>query len=87
VTAITTISSATTPRLRKSVLLLAARLRRFFNQWAAATTAYREQQVRLCALHRLDWNELDQTRIYRGPLDKAVEKAAELRKRRRIRQS
>ncbi|ANW00939.1 hypothetical protein [Bradyrhizobium icense] len=62
-----------------------ARLRRFFNHWAAATTAYREQQARLCAFHRLDWHELDRTRIYRGPLDKAVEKAAQLRKRRRLR--
>lgn len=80
----TAISSATTPRLRRNTLLLAARLRRFFNQWAAATTAYREQQARLCALHRLERNELDQTRIYRGPLDKAVERAAELRMRHRF---
>jgi hypothetical protein len=84
-TSITAISSTTTPRLRRNALLAAARLRRFFNHWAAATTAYREQQIALCALHRLEGYELDQTRIYRGPLDKAVEKAAEIRKRRRPR--
>ena len=78
----TAISSATTPRLRRNTLLLAARLRRFFNQWAAAT--YREHQARLCALHRLERHELDQTRIYRGPLDNAVERAAELCMRRRL---
>jgi hypothetical protein len=84
-TTITAISSARTPRLRRNALLVVARLRRFFNHWAAATTAYRERQIAQCALHRLDWDELDQTRIYRGPLDKAVEKAAEIRKRRRQR--
>jgi hypothetical protein len=84
VTAITIISSATTPALRRSALHWAVRLRRFFKQWAAATTAYREQQIRLCALHRLEGHELDETRIYRGPLDRVVEKAAELRKQRRL---
>ena len=59
-----------------------ARLRRLFRHWAAATTAYREQQARLCARHRLEGRRLNQARIYRGPLDRAVEKAGELRKRR-----
>ena len=58
-----------------------ARLRRLFRHWAAATTAYREQQARLCARHRLKGHGLNQARIYRGPLDRAVEKATELRKR------
>jgi hypothetical protein len=84
-TMIITIPSATTPQLRRSTLLLVARLRRFFNQWAAATTAYHERQVALCALHRLEGYELDQARIYRSPIDEVVEKAAELRKRRRLR--
>jgi hypothetical protein len=81
-TAITTLSSATTPQLRRSVRLLVARLGRFFKHWAAATTAYHERQVALCALHRLEGYELDQARIYRSPIDEVVEKAAALRKRR-----
>jgi hypothetical protein len=79
-TAITALSSATTPALRRNTIHVVARLRRLFKHWAAATTAYHEQQARLCALHRLQGRE--PTRIYRGPLDSAVEKAAELRKRR-----
>jgi hypothetical protein len=86
-TAITTLSSATTPQLWRSALLLVARLRRFFNRWAAATTVYRERQIALCALHRLEGYEPDQARIYRSPIDEVVEKAAELRKRRRLRLS
>ncbi|WOH68429.1 hypothetical protein [Bradyrhizobium sp. BWA-3-5] len=58
------------------------RLWRLFEHWAAATTAYREQQTRLCASRRLEGRRLNQARIYRGPLDRVVEKAAELRRRR-----
>ncbi|MDE5451463.1 hypothetical protein GWE18_01055 [Bradyrhizobium sp. CSA112] len=83
-TIITAIPSATTPAMWRSALLLVARLRRFFNRWAAATTAYHERQVKLFALHRLEGQELDQTRIYRGPIDDVVDKAAQLRKRRRL---
>lgn len=81
---IITIPLAATPQLRRSTLLLFARLRRFFNRWAAVTTAYREQQATLCASHRLAGHELDRSRIYRGPIDAALEKAAQFRLRRRL---
>ena len=76
--------AATTPQFRRSTLLLFARLRRFFNRWAAATTIYREQQATLCAGIRRAGRELDRSRIYRGPIDAAVEKAAQFRLRRRL---
>ncbi|MBR1128203.1 hypothetical protein [Bradyrhizobium iriomotense] len=38
--ALASLPSATTPTLRKKVLLLAARLRRLFNAWAAASIAH-----------------------------------------------
>ncbi|XIA66347.1 hypothetical protein ACFIOY_10220 [Bradyrhizobium sp. TZ2] len=84
-TTITTVQSATTPTMRRSTIVLVARLRRLLNGWAAAAIAYRERQdaqfVRQC-----DDRELDSTRIYRSPIDEAVEKAARLRKRRRLKQ-
>lgn len=81
---IITITAATIPQFRRSTLHLLARLRRFLNRWTAATTAYRAQQVTLCASHRLVGHELDRSRIYRGPIDAAVEKAAQFRLRRRL---
>ena len=84
-TTITAIPTA--PALRRSTLVAVARLRRFFKHWAAATTAYHERQVALCELHSLERQELDEARIYRGPIDNAVEKAAEIYKRRNVRHS
>jgi hypothetical protein len=83
-TMITTTPSATTPRLRRSAILLFARLRLFFIQWAAATTVYRERQAMMLAQHRPASRKLDKARIYRGPIDEVVEKAAKRRKRRRL---
>jgi len=40
VQALASLPSATRPSLRKKVLLLAARLRRLFNTWAAASLAH-----------------------------------------------
>jgi hypothetical protein len=57
-------------------------MRRFFKHWAAVTTAYQERQIALCALHRLEG--LDQARIYRSPIDNAVEKATEIYRRRQL---
>ena len=42
-TMFTTIQSAATPTIRRSALLLIARLRCFLNGWVAAAIAYREQ--------------------------------------------
>ena len=83
-TMLTTIQSTATPTLRRSALLLIARLRRFLNGWVAAAIAHRERQATLFALRQLDDRKLDNTRIYRGPIDAALEKAAQLRKRRRF---
>jgi hypothetical protein len=77
-----TVHAATTPHLRRSVLVLAARLRRLLNGWVAAAIAYHEREAALFA-QQLGDRELDNTRIYRGPIDDAFEKAAQLRKRRR----
>ena len=79
---ITASPSTTAPALRRSTLHAVVRLRRFFKHWAAVTTAYQERQIALCALHRLEG--LDQARIYRSPIDKAVEKATEIYRRRQL---
>jgi hypothetical protein len=80
-TMLTPIQSAATSTLRRSALLLVARLRRFLNGRVAAAIAYREQQAALFAQRQFDDRNLDNTRIYRGPLDAAFEGAARLRKR------
>ena len=77
---ITTFPPTPTPALRRGAVVLVARLRRLLNRWVAAMIAYRERQARLCMLHQLERRNLDKTRIHRGPLDRAVEKA--LRRRR-----
>ena len=77
---ITPIHSAATLAIRRSALLLVARLRRFLNGQVAAAIAYREQQVSLFEQRHFDDRNLDNTRIYRGPLDAAFEGAARLRK-------
>ena len=63
------------------------RLKRLFNGWIAAAIAYRERQAAWLALHRAGNRSLDNKRIYRGPIDDALERAARLRKRRRLQQS
>lgn len=76
-----TAHSATAPTMRRrSALVLGARLKRFLNGWVAAAIAYRERQATLLALSRLDDRKLDETRVYRGPIDDALEKAARLRR-------
>ena len=64
-----------------------ARLKRLLNGWIAAAIAYRERQAALLALHRAGDRNLNNKRIYRGPIDDALERAARLRKRRRLKQS
>jgi hypothetical protein len=51
-TMLTTVHSATTPALRRSALVLVARLRRLFNGWVAAAIAYHERRIALHALNR-----------------------------------
>ena len=63
------------------------RLKRLLNCWMAAAIAYRERQVAWLALHRAGDRNLNSKRIYRGPVDDALERAARLRKRRRLKQS
>jgi len=64
-----------------------ARLKRIFKGWMAAAHAYRERQAALLASHRASGAKLNNKRIYRGPIDDALEKAARLRQRRRLKQS
>jgi hypothetical protein len=77
-----TVHSATAPTMRRSALILVARLKRFLNGWVAAAIAYRERQTTLFALSQRDDRKLDETRVYRGPIDDALEKAMRLRERR-----
>jgi hypothetical protein len=85
-TMFTTIQPATILTMQRRAVVLLARLRRILNGWVAAAIARRERQAALFALRQLDDRELDHTRLYRGPLDEVFEKAARLRKRRRLKQ-
>ena len=67
-----------------SPLIPAARLKRLLNGWMAAAIAYRERQAALLVLHRAVARKLSNKRLYRGPIDDALERAARLRKRRRL---
>jgi hypothetical protein len=66
---------------------LPARLKRLLNGWMAAAIAYRERQAAWLALHQAGDRDLNNKRIYRGPLDDALERAARLRERRRLKSS
>ena len=68
--------STTTPTLLRKALRLAARLRRFLNGRIAAAIARHERQAALFAEQKLDPRQLDSTRIYRGPIDQVLAKAA-----------
>jgi hypothetical protein len=63
------------------------RLKRLFNGWIAAAIAYRERQAILLASHRAGGRKLNKKRLYRGPIDDALERAARLRRRRRLKPS
>jgi hypothetical protein len=80
------VQSATTPTLRRSALALAARLRRLLNGWVAAVIHDHERQTTLLAQSRREKSELTNRRLYRGPIDLAVEKTARLRKQWRLTQ-
>jgi hypothetical protein len=69
-----------------SPLAPTAQLRRLLNGWIAAAGAYRDRQTAWLALHRVGGRNLHNKRIYRGPIDDALERAARLRKRRRLKQ-
>ena len=60
------------------------RLKRLLNGWMAAAIAYRERQAALLVLHRAGDRKLNNKRLYRGPIDDALERAARLRRRRRL---
>jgi hypothetical protein len=62
-------------------LVPTAALRRLLNGWIAAASAYRERQAAWLALHRAGGRDLHNKRIYRGPIDDALERAMRLRKR------
>lgn len=85
--------SASHPRARIRTSAVAGplarptRLKRILNRWMAAANAYRERQAALLASHRAGGQTLNNKRIYRGPIDDALEKAARLRQRRRRKQS
>ena len=61
-----------------------ARLKRLLNGWMAAAIAYRDRQAALLASHQAGDRKLNNKRLYRGPIDDALERATRLRKRRRL---
>lgn len=63
-----------------SPLIRPTRLKRILQGWMAAANAYRKRQALLLASHRA--GDLNSKRIYRGPIDDALERAARLRQRR-----
>ena len=63
------------------------RLYRLLNGWIDAAIAYRERQAILLASHRAGDRKLNKKRLYRGPIDDALERAARLRRRRRLKPS
>jgi hypothetical protein len=67
--------------------VLPARLKRLLDGWMTAAIAYRERQAAWLASHRTGHRNLNNKRIYRGPIDDALERAARLRKRRRLKPS
>ena len=67
-----TFQSTTTPILLRKAILLVARLRRFLNSRVAAAIAHHEQQAVLFAERQLDQRHLDNTRVYRGPIDQCL---------------
>jgi len=64
-----------------------ARLKRLLDGWMAAAIAYRERRAAWLALHRAGDRSLNNKRSYRGSIDDALERAARLRKRRRLKQA
>lgn len=83
-TMLTNLQPAITPTMRRGIIVLLARFRRALNGWVAAVLAHRERQAALYALRNLDDRELKDMCLYRGQIDEALEKAAQLRLRRRI---
>ena len=73
--------SRTTPTLLRKTLFLLARLRRFLNGRVAAAIAHHEREAASWAQRQLDHRQLDSTRIYRGPIDQVLAKAARFSKR------
>ena len=71
--------SSATPALLRKTLLLLARLRRFLNGRIAAVIAHHEREAASWAQQQLDQRHLDSTRIYRGPIDQVLAKAARKR--------
>jgi len=63
------------------------RLKRLLNGWMAAAIAYRDRQAALLASHQAGDRKLNNKRLYRGPIDDALEKATRLRRRRRLKPS
>ena len=80
--------SAMQPRSRtwKAALVPIARLRRLLNGWIAAAIADHERQAAWLASRLREDRDLNNMRIYRGPIDDALERAARLRKRKRPKQ-
>lgn len=74
-------------RVRTGTPARPARLKRILHGWMAAAYAYRQRQAALLASHRARGAKLNNKRIYRGPIDDALEKAARLRQRRRLKNS
>ncbi|WP_157088758.1 hypothetical protein [Bradyrhizobium jicamae] len=67
-----------------SPLALPARLRGLVDSWMAAAIAYRDRQAAWLAAHQAGDRDLKSKRIYRSPIDPALERVARRRKPRRL---
>jgi uncharacterized protein YjiS (DUF1127 family) len=81
-TMLTNIRPATGSNVGRSAAIWYWRLKRLANQWVAAAIAYRERQAALYALRGLNDRELKDIGLYRGDLDRTLERAARLRRQR-----
>ena len=70
-----------------SPLIPPSRLKRLVNGWMAAANAYRKREAARLASHQTGGRKLNNKRIYRGPIDDALERAGRLRQRRRLKRS
>ena len=67
-----------------SPLALPVRLRGLLDGWMAAAIAYRDRQAAWLAAHQAGDRDLKSKRIYRSPIDPALERVARRRRRRRL---
>jgi uncharacterized protein YjiS (DUF1127 family) len=80
-TMLNTVPRYAAPTVRRRVVVLLARLRRFVNSLIAAMIAHRERQAALAALRHLSNRDLRDIGIYRCEIDDRLAERAQARRR------